>query len=261
MKPQVWPQSIERWRRFVLQECKDIPVDLVLAIIFNESSGKAGEKAQRPTRQAADLPSIDGGTVHCDRALGLMQTVPTLVIWYNTIAQKNGASPAYYEDVIGVDERSARVQIRIGCWYFANCTRILHHYDSHLFPAQTPGECAAEQLQYVLLAYAMGPGKMGGEDGVIPRIERLRERNLNTDIETFKRFFAQWGLDQQSNKWINRPIHYLTKVWTLYGQHATIPIPGSPKGALPWVAGLGLSAAYLFFASGAHKKLWKEVMS
>ena len=230
-----WPPAVEQWRKFATWECKDIPVDLVLSIIARESGGKVGEPARAKSRKAMVLDD-QGRTVPQDRAFGLMQCIgPLLKTW-----QDAGKEPKItINDMFGKDERAARSQIILGCWYFANCVRALHLYDSTEFPGQSPGTASDEQLRLAIVAYRIGWGgksKPGGR-GLKPKLDELRANSWPLTLQSLAKAFPLWGakLDEDGKviKWINRPVHFAKVVWNNYAQ---VTNAGGGQAAAGWTA-------------------------
>ena len=217
-----WPHQIERWRQFVQWECKDVSPDLVLAIIKHESGGIPGLVAGASCKPHA-LPLAGGGSITFNHALGLMQVIP------GTIASYNASHPSdivYYEDMKGQDERSARLQIRVGCAVYAKGVNNLYHYDSQEFPAASPGTASPNQLILALVAYRMGSG------AVRNKLNKLRAMGKPLTFEALAATFPNWGQNQQG-QWINRPIYYTQTVWDNAINHGMIP--GEPPP--PWTPG------------------------
>jgi len=243
-----WPSNIERWRQFANWESKDIPTDLVLSIINNESGGQAGIKSTVNTK-AADLPTDSGGSITVNNAMGLMQVIPPNVAAWN----QNKTPTVTYEDMTGHDERAVRLQIKLGSSIFASSVYQLHKFDPVEFPGSSPGGATPEQLKLALVAYAIGAGKKGGDRGLIPKLERLREMKRPLTLEALKVNFPKWGYSESKQKWINRPTHAATKVWTNYKRYGVgAPTPGPPApglpGKKPFMDGWGIG---LLFFGGA----------
>ena len=109
----MWSNKIESLRDFVVCECRDIPPDLVLAIIRHESGGIIGVRGKGKIRSPGILRDVNGNAHKIDVALGLMQCIPAVINGYNSGAP--AAETATLEDMTGNDDRAARLQIRIGC--------------------------------------------------------------------------------------------------------------------------------------------------
>lgn len=213
-----WPNQVEQWRQFAVWEGRDIPADLLLAIIAHESGGQAGLPANRPCKPG-ELPKMDGSTITVNRALGLTQCIPSVVIDYNA----QNPEKAFYEDMTGTDERAARLQIRLGARVFAANVRQLHNYDPILFAAESPGRAAPNQLQLALIAYAIGFGAQSGPGGpgLKPKLDELKARGLPLNVESLARVFPTWGKSPESDVWINRPIQYAQTVWNNFYKYGT----------------------------------------
>jgi hypothetical protein len=205
-----WSSNIERYREVVSWECKDIPVDLVLAIINHESGGKAGLQATVKCKSAV-LPSVTGTNWTVNHALGLMQVIPPNIVSWN---ENPNHEQVYVEDMIGDDERAIRLQIRIGCWIFASCVAGLHQFFPTEFPTTSAADATDNHLQCSLCAYAVGTGAVR---------DKLAELASQGKPLTFKQLgvsFPDWGKNQKTGKWINRPIHYAEIVWNQYAAHS-----------------------------------------
>jgi hypothetical protein len=220
-----WPQHIERWRQFANWESKDIPTDLILAIIDHESGGRAGIKSQANTKSAA-VPMDSGETVTVNNALGLMQILPAHIAAWN----EHKTPKITLEDMTGNDERAARLQIRIGSSIFASYVQKLHQFDPVEFPGDSPGKATPDQLSLALVAYAIGPGKKGGEKGLIPKLEQLRAQRKPLTLESLRTTFPKWGYSERKARWINRPVQAAKTVWTDYIEHASSASPTAPTG-------------------------------
>jgi len=208
-----WPPHIERWRQYAQWECKDIPVDLVLAIIAHESGGRAGTEAERPCKPDT-LPTDGGGQIVVNHAMGLMQVIPSNVTAWN----QNKKPVITYQDMTGKDERAVRLQIRIGCSIFASYVHKLHQFDPVVFPGTSPGTAHENQLSLALVAYAIGPGKPGGKRGLIPKLEQLKANNKPMNLTALSKAFPKWGYSEQSQRWTNRPVQYGHSVWAKYNK-------------------------------------------
>lgn len=213
-----WPKYMLNLRQWVKWECKDIPVDLALAIIAHESAGQIGVKGRVKTRDTADLPLASGGTQPVNYALGLMQIVPSHVLSWN----KRHKTTVFLDDMLGKDERSARLQTRIGCAYYANLVNVLHRFDSNAFPGVSPGNASAEQLKLALVAYAVGPGGPAGKRGLIPKLEILKARGLPLTLAQLAKSFPEWGYSTKKQKWINRPVFSARNKWNTYVKNQTV---------------------------------------
>lgn len=205
-----WPKKIERWREPVGWECKDLPPDLVLAVLQHESGGTPGREGSRGTK-CGMLPTASGGQVEVCRALGLMQIHPRTVASWN----EHGDEIAYLEDMTGDDERAIRMQIRLGCWYLAACVAGLHKFDSKAFPSVSAAKAGQNQLQCALIGYAVGLGALK------EKLEQLRSENKPLTYEQLVKSFPEWGKSKKTGEWINRPLHYSAVVWDQYAKNAT----------------------------------------
>lgn len=241
-----WPQQIEQWRQFVIWEAQDIPPDIVLAIIKNESAGQAGRPAGRTCRKAGrgDLPLASGGSKYVDRAFGLMQCIPAVYLGWN---RNHPDQTVYFEDASGTNERAARLQIRVGCWQFASGVHLLHRYDPHTFTARSPGGAGPEQLKLALVAYAVGFGAQSPPDGkgLRPKLDKLKQMGQPLTLEALTNAFPTWGQSPAGN-WVNRPLQYAQNIWTKAEAHKQPTTPGTTapsnptgqpdkKGLLAWL--------------------------
>lgn len=225
-----WPSHIERLRQWASWECRDIPVDLVLAMVDQESNGQIGIIGKVKIKDVAQLPLENGGVSKpINHALGLMQIIPSHVLSWN----QSKTPIIYYDDMIGKDERAARLQMRIGCSYYANLVNRLHSFDAKAFPSKSPGNASSEQLKLALVAYRMGPGREGGKRGLIPRLEQLKAQKLPLTLIQLKRSFPNWGYSQKKERWINKPFYYTQKIWQMYLKNQVIDQTEKQPGTLP----------------------------
>ena len=227
-----WKERIERHRQIVEWETKDIPPDLMLAIIEHESNGTIGREGSRGTK-CAMVPIWGGGEVQVCRAYGLTQLHPRTVISWNKVRDPT----VYWEDISGKDERAARLQVRLGAWYFAHSVKALHQYDPKAFPENSAALADANQLKLALMAYARGWGALKEKLG------KLREAGEPLTADQIARSFPNWGR-RKDGTWINRPVHYATTVWERYLKNQTASpssSDGGPKlpGLLPSKDGSG----------------------
>jgi hypothetical protein len=215
-----WPAHIEQWRQFATWEAKDLPVDLVLAIVAHESGGVAGIKSHRTTADTAqaELPLDSGTTQRAVNDLGLMQCSPALVADWN----KKMSPRATLEDMTNTDERAARLQLRIGCWYLAACVKQLNTYAPQTFPGASAGTASAEQLRLALVAYAGGWGgssKPGGR-GLKPKLDALTANGRPLTLEEVIRAFPD-----------SKPPKAAAAMWAGYAANAPAGVAARPAGA------------------------------
>ena len=206
-----WPDSIERYRKYVGWECRDIPPDLVLAVIQNESNGVAGLAAGRQSKSRTYLPCADDTEKWVDRAYGLMQCVPGTVLSYNDYQRsRSDFDPnklATWEDISGKDERAIRMQIAIGCYYLAVANKILNLNHPMSAPAKSLSNANADQIKLVLSSYAVGAGATD------EKLKSLDEQNLKPTFANIEKRFPDWG------KPANRPVYYAKKVFNRFSNH------------------------------------------
>lgn len=209
-----WPEHIEALRPYVHNECRDIPPDLILAIIQNESDGVVGVPAGRPARSPGDVPTLTGKKF-VDRAYGLMQTIPAVVAGYNK-ATKDPQFKATWEDISGTDERAARIQIRLGCFFLGRCNAWLHNNYPNIAPAASLSNADMNQIRLALTAYAIGPGNLKN------KLDILAQQGKPQTFDQLKISFPDWGKIKSgpnAGKWANRPLHYGTKVGNKFEKH------------------------------------------
>lgn len=236
----LWPPRIERFRQMVLWESNGLPTDLILAIIKQESGGTIGRKAGATCRPW-EIPTLSGGMITYNRALGLMQVVPRTIAGYNN---RHPNSPVYYEQMSGKGLTDARIQIRVGCDVLAKEIRNLHSYDAAAFPGTVPSNTDTNQLLCAILGYRMGFGSLK------KKLNKLKDRGLALTYANIKNEFPNWGLNQQTGQWINRPIHYTETIWTAaldHGMTPGVPVDNVPGPELPetQIAGGGGGLAVL----------------
>lgn len=106
----VFPALVEKWRSLAQSEIQKsgipLPVELVLAIIKNESEGRVG--VVNPTANDS----------------GLMQVVPISLKWYN----QHHARQYTMADLQGKSQSSARIQIRVGLWVLGKWWHAAYKY-------------------------------------------------------------------------------------------------------------------------------------
>ncbi len=215
-----WRQQVEQWRQYVSWECAGAPPDLILAIINHESGGQAGIPARVGTKYKMQIPKRAGGARLVDRAYGLMQTIPAVVLDFN---KAHPAKPVYWEDISGQAGAAGRIQIRIGCWLFNGYVRRLHAYDPVSFPGVHTGDATPEQLTAALVAYARGFGALKGKLDILKG-----EGKPLTQRQLYERF-PLWGYSQKKGRWVNRPLYYAATVWDRYQRNKTgAPGTGPP---------------------------------
>jgi len=231
-----WPANVERWRQYVLWECKDIPPDLVLSIINHESGGLPGLKSTGTT--AANV-EISGSPGKVNRALGLMQCTSVTVQWYNDKGRGTG-EPVTYDDMTGSSERACRQQIRVGCALYAAQVAQLHRFDPSTFPSRSAANATPDQLKFALVAYAIGGGwQADGPDGkgLKPRLIGLQNAGLPLTFQNLASYNPLWGKSPDPERgWINRPIqmarntysHFEVNARNANGAPGGPAAPGSP---------------------------------
>jgi hypothetical protein len=203
-----WPKHIEQYREYSSWECKDLPVDLVLAVIEHESGGIAGDQAKVKCK-AAILPTVGGGKINVNRALGLMQVIPPNIAAWN----EQGGEQVFFEDMTGSDERAIRLQIRLGCWILASSFRGLNKFFPAVFPTASGGEADPNQVQCALVGYAVGVGALR------EKFDALKAEGKPLTYAQLRVSFPNWGKSKKTGKWINRPLHYAEVVWNEYAKH------------------------------------------
>ena len=246
-----WPTQIERWRQFVSWECKDLAPDLILAIIRQESGGSPGLIATASCKPWP-IPSVSGGMVTFNHAMGLMQVVPRTLASYN---DRHPGEIVYFEEMKGTGERAARLQIRVGCAVYASAIRNLHLYDPQTFKGATPATADPNQLMLAIVGYRMGSGALR------KKLNKLRELGKPLTFEALAATFPNWGMGAEG-QWINRPIHYTQTVWNSAINHGFNPgepappwTPGPPTTEIAGIGGeaFGILAALAIIAF----KIWK----
>lgn len=215
-----WPEKIERLRKFVEWECKDIPPDLVLAIINHESGGNPGILA-RVNCKCGPMPTATGETVEICNAMGLMQVIPATVDFYNQdAAQKDIAT---VEDMTGKDERAIRLQIRTGCKFLAFANLYLHKHFPATVTEQSLSNASDDQISLALTAYAVGNG------ATAKKMQALVDQNKAPTFANIKKNFPKWGQNAQG-EWINRPLQYANSVMKKFRANRSGSFTGSKAG-------------------------------
>lgn len=203
-----WPEKIELLRPYVLWECRDIPPDLVLAIIQRESGGNIGIEGTGKTR-CGTLADLHGNSVSVCHALGLMQTIPATIKWYNeSVADSQRAT---VEDMIGADERAARLQIRVGCKYLAYVNHFLHKKFPSFCPAASLSQASDDQISLVLTGYTVGHGD------TLKKIQGLIDTGNRVTFSAIKNAYPDWG--KRGDTWVNRPVQYADAVLSSFVKH------------------------------------------
>lgn len=203
----MWPNRIEALREFVLCECRDIPPDLVLAIIKHESAGIIGRPGNAKIRTPGTLYDTAGNPHKIDIALGLMQCIPAVVNGYNAGAP--AGEKATLEDMTGDDERAARLQIRIGCNFLAASNHKLNNSFPEACPAQSLAAATDDQIAIVLTAYAVGPGATS------KKLKKLAELGKKQSFANLKINFPDWGKNAEG-EYVNNPLGYANVVLKWY---------------------------------------------
>jgi len=215
--------TVEALRAWAGWECRDIPLDLVLSIIQRESGGHVGIKGGI-VKQPVELPTDKGAKQLFALEAGLMQTIPAVVEMYN----KTQSPTITIEDLIGHDERAARQQIRVGCWFFALIVAKLHKFDPVRFPGASPGNATEQQLQLALAGYNAGWGAL---ENALSILKQLRQPLTAKAI--YKRFATQG---------IGKGAQYSMRVWRLY-KNSNTEIAKTDKGDF-WSIGIFAIVAY-----------------
>lgn len=209
----MFPPAVERWRTVAHAESRGIPTDLILAIIQNESRGRPGLIARRRTRIDVPLPTDDGGSIACGRALGLMQVVPQNVRAWN---QRTGEAVTY-NDMTGGGYSDARKQIKLGVSVLRGCLFWLHVRDADRWPWPA-GQLTNDQIRLALVAYAWGQRRLG---------KKLNILRSEGEPETFAALARRWpSLGEPANQ----PLVYVSRVTraiTQSGEGEITPTPGS----------------------------------
>lgn len=198
-----WTPKVESLRKYVLWECRDVPPDLVLAIINNESGGEPGIRAHVKCK-CGEIPDVNGIQHRICYAYGLMQCIPSLVQWYNTMTE-DAEKKATIEDLQGSDERAIRIQIRIGCMFLAYCNRYLHKKFPEACPAETLAKADNDQIAIVSTAYAVGHG------ATARKLEALQKSGMELTFKNLLVQFPDWGRNKQG-KQVNNPLKYAQKI-------------------------------------------------
>jgi hypothetical protein len=206
-----WNERIENLRNVVLWECKDIPPDLVLALIKHESAGYIGRQAGVACK-AGVLHDANGNPHTINHALGLMQTIPATIDWYNQSALN--ADKATLEDMTGNDERAARLQTRIGCKFLAFANHYLHSKIPEAAPAASLSEATPDQIKLALTGFAVGHG------ATYKKLKAVQALGEQPSFEAIKKNFPDWGKNS-AGKWINRPIKFAEVVFDWYNENKT----------------------------------------
>lgn len=213
-----WPTKIENLRKYVCWECREIPPDLVLAIIQHESGGRIGVMGKGHTK-CGKIPDINGNDREVCVAMGLMQCIADTVSGYNK--NQTDSNMATFEDMTGTDERAARIQIRVGCWFLAQANKRLHREFPDVFPAIDLSRAKNDQIAMVLTGYAVGPGNTA------KKIQALQDKGVKPSFSALKKHFPDWG--KSGDKWINNPLAYADATISQFAANRVDkPFPTSP---------------------------------
>jgi hypothetical protein len=202
-----WPKRVESLRQYVAWECKDVPPDLVLAIIKHESAGYVGRIAGVACKKGT-LKDINGHDHVLNHAMGLMQTIPATVNWYNESA--DGDQKATVEDMTGADARAARMQIRIGCKFLAFANAYLHRKMPEAAPAKSLADAKDDQIALVVTAFAVGHG------ATLKKLRAVKQAGKRPSFWQIQKLFPNWGKSAKTGKWINRPITFANVILKWY---------------------------------------------
>ena len=210
-----WPSATEAHRQAVEWERRDVPTEILLAIVQTESGGVPGLVSKLPSG-CAELPTDAGGKRSSCNDLGLCQINPTTAVTYNAQGFKPGVT---YDDLIGSDERAIRQQIRVGAWLVAWIGAQLHRYDPKRFPAQIDPR-SADQCKLIFSAYAAGWGALKD------KMDKLIAGGIAPSFAAISRSFPAWaGIKSGERKW---------SALVRYGSSGAAP------GSRPLLAGKGL---------------------
>ena len=253
-----WPRQIETLRQWVTWECRDIPPDLVLSIINHESGGIVGV-ASHDTTPPFEVTNDAGQKETANHAYGLMQTTPGLLRTW----QDGGKTPKItIDDLRQKDERAARCQILLGCWYFDSCVRSVHSYDPKTFSGSSSGSASNEHLRLALTAYAAGFGAKSppGGKGLKPKLDKLKELGKPLTLDAIAEVFPEWGRKKDGGYYI-RPIAFARNVWgnfqAVRGNAPAAPRPnGTRIAALDPIPVTTSTALVPMTPVGEEKKGW-----
>lgn len=223
-----WPPNIEKYRTYVEWECKDLPPDLMLAVIQHESGGVAGAIGKGETKWGS-IPSTNSqsGKVNVNHALGLCQVIPPNVESWN---ENPNNETVYLEDMTGTDERAIRLQIRLGCWIMASGFHGLSKFYPENF-VSSGKDSNANEIRLALVAYAIGIGALK------EKLDQLKAEGKALTYEQLAESFPDWG-KSSSGKWVNRPLFYARNVWDKYAEATGgTKTPASSKVGKVWAKG------------------------
>lgn len=210
----VFAPRIEALRQWAVWECKDLTVNLVLAVIAHESGGIIGRPSGEKT-PAYEVLNDAGQPETVNHAYGLMQCTPGLLKTW----QASGKEPKItIDDLRKTDERAARCQIALGSWYLANQIRQLYQYDPASFPGANAGAATPEQIKLALCAYAAGWGANGNDPadkGLKPKLDWLKANGHPLTLEMIKKAFPTWG-QRENGSWFIQPVLYAGSVFSNY---------------------------------------------
>ena len=208
-------KNVDRWLPIVNEVRGKIPAKLILAIIKNESGGRPGIIAGVKTKYAKSLNKRDGSKILVNKALGLMQVIPTNISHYN----KN-VSPVTYDDMTGNTNADAKKQIALGTYILKNNFTWLHKLNPTIFPFPI-GNLTSNQLSFGLAAYAYGNKR------VLDKINELRKLKMAIRWENLVKKWPNWGRPA------NNPIYYVSKIKKMMGEQSTDLNNTKKKSILP----------------------------
>lgn len=167
--------SVEKWKGIAQSELyrlgAPLPVELVLAIVRRESNGTAG--AVNPKSGAS----------------GLMQVMPVALKDYN----QNHSDKYTMADLRNTDQRSAKIQIRVGVWILIQFFRSAYRY----LKSRLSTVSLDDLVKITDTFYAAGPANSKGRlNKIVPTWE-----NVKSSFPTWDRIKPAELIWQRSNDW------------------------------------------------------------
>jgi len=188
-----WAPRIERWRSVVHGVAPDLPVELILGIIWHESRGDAGAIGKGSTKPAV-IPS-SSGPMKINHALGLMQVVPKNIAGWNAEFPKKIAT---WEQLTSSSVAGGRKQIMLGAEILRGAVAwVTNRYRV----PEIAGNPNANLYRIALMVYAWGQGNMR------PYLDQLQEEIGYISLQEIA---ARWP-DLGAPK--NHPVQFSNRVW------------------------------------------------
>lgn len=187
--------SVERWRGLTEKEVSRVnarfTANLALAVVQQESGGKAGVKAY--------ARAGDGSY-----AMGLMQCIKSVTDDYN---KTHGTSYDHDSVMGGTSQAAAQIQVRVGVWLLQRKHAQVSKWLRKRFGTEPPHR---DVTMLADTAYAMGWG------ATRERLTMLEAEGLPLTFDSLAERFPLWGYSKKKAKWINNPVKHARGTWKRY---------------------------------------------